>query len=347
MNDYEARRAANIARNRALLSTLDLPAAASRAHPLTTTTNTTTGAPRPAASARPTKRARKRSPSAPTNQPTRTSARLAAGPPTTRPVYTSPPPSPRARLRRKTPSGARALPKNKRYPTPPPATTSPPPASTAELMARWSAWTPSAPAPTRDAPGAASRLRFHFADAPAFTPNASPAEMLRQGVFGGSYFRPYRSRALGGATVRDDWRELPAAWLAGLDVPRRVAGAAYDAAANRYGVACGQSIEEWEAAGWIDVRWDVRGWFQWYARFFQGRRCEDDERQIGRWRRCVGETGRWRRLLLKKYVRDGVREVWDGTEGEGEVSPVNHQTCLHWAYQITQRDLDTYWQTGA
>jgi len=56
-----------------------------------------------------------------------------------------------------------------------------------------------------------------------------------------------------------------------------------------------------------------------------GRRCEDDERQVGRWRKCVGETWRWRRVLLKKYVRAGIGELWvDGEEVGGEFSPVVH-----------------------
>lgn len=119
----------------------------------------------------------------------------------------------------------------------------------------------------------------------------------------------------------------------------------YDPEVNKFGVACGQSIEAWEASGWIKHEFDVRGWMQWYVRFFRGRRCEDDERQVSRWKKCVGETGRWRRMLLKKYGQMGVRTVWDdGEEEEGrEVSPVMHQTCLHWAFEVRQEVLDEYW----
>ena len=89
----------------------------------------------------------------------------------------------------------------------------------------------------------------------------------------------------------------------------------------------GQSIEEWEAAGWINYNFDPRGWFQWYTRFYQGRRCDDDERQVGRWRRCVGQTGRWKGILLKRYNEKGIRGV-HGDDAE-EVSPVVHQICDH------------------
>lgn len=146
--------------------------------------------------------------------------------------------------------------------------------------------------------------------------------------------------------VEDDWKELPEEWIEDLDPNMYLMNPSYDQSVNKFGVACGQSIEEWEAAGWIAHEYDVRGWFQWYCRFFQGRRCEDDERQISRWRKCVGETGRWRRILLKKYLAMGVREVFDDGEDEDvrEVSPVIHQTCHHWAYEVRQDDLDRAWK---
>lgn len=195
------------------------------------------------------------------------------------------------------------------------------------IRAGWTSWGATAPPPTRD-----EESTFHFEDEPTFTPNKSPEEMMREGCFGGSYWRPLHSRRLG-TTIADDYRELPVSWMSGLDVEKFLSSPEYDPEVNKYKVSSGQTIEEWEAAGWINHTYDVRGWFQWYCRFFMGRRCEDDERQISRWRKCVGETGRWRRMLLKKYVSMGIREVFDdGEEEEGnDVSPVMHQTCHHWA----------------
>lgn len=215
-------------------------------------------------------------------------------------------------------------------------------ASIDELRASWSSWTAVALAPTRDDSGT-----FHFISHPEFTPNKSPAEVLREGAFGGSYFRPLYSKKLR-ATISDDYLELPSSWIEGLDANYFLTSSTYDPEANKFKVACGQSIEEWEANGWINHRWDVRGWFQWYCRYFAGRRCEDDERQISRWKKCVGPTGRWRRMLLKKYVSSGVRTVWDDGEDEDapEVSPVMHQTCHHWAFEVTQDILEEYWRTG-
>lgn len=217
-----------------------------------------------------------------------------------------------------------------------------PDANLDELRVSWASWTVSAPPPTRDSSGV-----FHFESNPDFTPNKSPAEVLCEGAFGGSYFRSLYSKKLG-ITISDDYLELPPSWIEGLNREQYLTSPAYDPEANKFKVACGQSIEQWEASGWINHKWDVRGWFQWYCRFFAGRRCEDDERQVSRWKKCVGPTGRWRRMLLKKYVSSGVRTVWDDGEDEDtpEVSPVIHQTCHHWAFEVTQDILDKYWRTG-
>jgi hypothetical protein len=210
------------------------------------------------------------------------------------------------------------------------------------IRAHWTNWTPSAPPPTRDESGT-----FHFSSHPTFLPNKSPEEVIREGCFGGSYFRALRSSKLG-IVIENDYKELPDGWVDGLDISKYLTSPTYDPEVNKFKVACGQSIEEWEAAGWINHDHDVRGWFQWYIRFFQGRRCNDDERQVSRWRKCVGETGRWRRMLLKRYMVLGVREVFDDGADEDvpEVSPVMHQTCHHCAFEVRQDILDEFWRSG-
>lgn len=210
------------------------------------------------------------------------------------------------------------------------------------IRAGWADWKPSGSPPIRD-----ENSVFHFEAHPLFNPNKSPEEIIREGCFGGSYFRPLFSKKLG-ITVSGDFRELPSSWTSGLDIPRYLTSSSYDIDVNKYKVSCGQSIEDWEAAGWINHSFDVRGWFQWYCRFFMGRRCDDDERQVSRWQKCVGNTGRWRRMLLKKYVAMGVKEVFDDGEEEEsvEVSPVMHQTCHHWAFEVRQGILDEFWKTG-
>jgi len=98
----------------------------------------------------------------------------------------------------------------------------------------------------------------------------------------------------------------------GLDIATQVASDQYRPAANRYGVRSGRTLgskdafglDAWEQAGWI-IEQDPYGWFQWYCRFFLGRRSMDDDRQIGRWGAMCGEKGRWKRNLIARCLREG------------------------------------------
>ncbi|KAK8004556.1 Na+/H+/K+ antiporter P-type ATPase [Apiospora arundinis] len=332
MDGYEARRLANIKRNAELVQDLGLEdnkAQEAKAAPPSSTS-----------------KRRKLDPAPPTR---------------TEPEKTA---NPRSRTTTKSSrtKGAAAPQKTKAElsPSPPPTARTHPDIDA--IRAGWTSWTPNAPPPTRDE----TTGEYHFASHPDFRPNKSPESILREGAFGGTYFRPLYSKRLG-ITIEDDWRELPDEWISGeggsgsINVEKQLTSLEYDPAVNKYGVRCGQSIEEWEAAGWIAHEYDVRGWFQWYCRFWMGRRCVDgdggestgeDERQISRWKKCVGETGRWRRILLKKYVQMGVRSVFDEGDDEdddevrGEVSPVVHQTCHHWAYEVRQEALNRFWAEG-
>jgi hypothetical protein len=134
-------------------------------------------------------------------------------------------------------------------------------------------------------------------------------------------------------TIPSDFSDLPSEWISNLSPETYLTSPTPVPSTNKFRVLCGQSIEEWEVAGWIDYRFDPRGWFQWYTRFYQGRRCDDDVRQIGRWKRCVGPTGRWKRILLKRYKEKGIRDA----DAE-EVSPVVHQTCHHVPSPCPQTD---------
>ncbi|KAK4503571.1 hypothetical protein PRZ48_004486 [Zasmidium cellare] len=317
MNDYEARRQEKIKKNQALLAGLDIK-------PIVTKPERGNGRPPP-----------KKRKLTETTAPSRTSARIASAP--VRQPYNEDELS-------KPIAFPRSVPKKRKIEQADEGEESLVPAKNVdEIQAGWTNWKPEAPPPTRED----STMVFQFEDYPDFRPNKSPEEMLREGCFGGSYFRPLKSRKLG-VVVQDDWKELPSEWISGLNVDRFLKSPTYNPDVNKFKVSCGQSIEEWEAAGWISHEHDVRGWFQWYCRFFQGRRCEDDDRQVSRWKKCVGETGRWRRMLLKKYMALGVREVFDdGAEEEApEVSPVMHQTCHHWGFEVRQDDLDRYWASG-
>ncbi|WKT54178.1 hypothetical protein QSH57_004762 [Fusarium oxysporum f. sp. vasinfectum] len=151
-----------------------------------------------------------------------------------------------------------------------------------------------------------------------------PNQIIREGSFGGSYWRPLFSKRFV-ITIQDDWRKLPSSLMAGLNVDEYLTSDTYNPEINKYRVACGQSIEEWEAAGWIAHEYNIRGWFQWYCRFWMGRRCFDDERQISRWKKCVDD---------------------DGDADDVDASPVVHQTCHRWAYEVRQDALERFWAEG-
>ncbi|KAK9974773.1 hypothetical protein ABG768_022850 [Culter alburnus] len=169
-----------------------------------------------------------------------------------------------------------------------------------------------------------------FKDHPEFTPNITPKEVLQAGSFGGTYFRPIYS-SITKQHYKDVWQELPEDWLDGLNISKQVASSTYRENVNTYNVKCGGSLEMWESSGWI-VPQDPYGWFQWYCRFYQGRRTVDDARQISRWAKCAGVKGRWRQNLITKVVRSGCAYDNPG------VSPVVRQTLQHWGYKLTLED---------
>ena len=189
--------------------------------------------------------------------------------------------------------------------------------------------------PTRSKTG-----EFIFNDAPDFKPNLSPQEVLQAGSFGGGYFRDITS-SVTKTTYKDAWKELPDDWLEGLDIKTQVASQTYRTSINRYGVNCGVKTDKsdsfglkaWESSGWMAAQ-DPYGWFQWYCRFFQGRRSDDDERQLSRWMKCCGPKGRWKSNLIGKCLRDG--KSYD----DASVSPVVRQTLQHWGYRLTRAHFD-------
>jgi hypothetical protein len=95
-----------------------------------------------------------------------------------------------------------------------------------------------------------------------FMPNLTPEEMIRGGIFGGTAFRPYFSSVVGQQlSSEEDMDEFPSEWFTGLDKESRLTSSTFDPDMNRFGVKAGQTLEEWEKAGWIR-RQDPRGWWQ-------------------------------------------------------------------------------------
>jgi len=135
---------------------------------------------------------------------------------------------------------------------------------------------------------------------PDFTPELTPKEMLRLGVFGGKYMTDTRG-------------EFPADWFAGA----RLSPGGRDPALNYFGVDASQKLSVWRDKGWLHPD-DPRGWFQWYCRYYMGRRLpEEDRRQIRRW----------------KAMRRHIRQIEKNCErGDLGCRPRQRQALLQWAY---------------
>ena len=134
---------------------------------------------------------------------------------------------------------------------------------------------------------------------PAFKPELTPKQMLALGIFGGKYMTDCR-------------KEFPASWFthAKLSPVRK------DPSLNYFGVDASTPLSYWRRKGWIAEQ-DPRGWFQWYCRYYMGRRSDDDARQIERWKQIVRHIAQIERAC---------------EPGDLHCRPRQRQAVLHWAY---------------
>lgn len=135
---------------------------------------------------------------------------------------------------------------------------------------------------------------------PDFSPELTPKQMLRLGVFGGKYMTDCR-------------KEFPADWFTKAKLcPER-----HDPALNHFKVNASKPLWYWRKKGWIYPD-DPRGWFQWYCRYYMGRRLpEEDKRQIARW----------------KAIRRHISQIHKHCKpGDLACRPRQRQAVLHWAY---------------
>lgn len=134
-----------------------------------------------------------------------------------------------------------------------------------------------------------------------FTPDLTPKQMLALGVFGGKY-------------MTDCKREFPKSWF----TRAKLSPEHHDDSLNFFHEHASQPLGVWQEKGWINEKHDPRGWFQWYCRYYRGRRLpEEDQRQIKRWKAMTRHIAQ---------VKRGCRK------GDLTCRPKQRQALLHWAY---------------
>ncbi len=136
---------------------------------------------------------------------------------------------------------------------------------------------------------------------PDFKPDLSPKEMLALGVFGGKY-------------MTDCQKEFPKSWF----TRAKLSPEQHDDTINFFHKHASQPLKVWREKGWINEEHDPRGWFQWYCRYYMGRRLgAEDERQIKRW----------------KAIRRHISQIRKNCQAKDlTCRPAQRQAVLHWAY---------------
>ena len=158
-----------------------------------------------------------------------------------------------------------------------------------------------------------------------FSTNETPVEIIKEGSFGGTYFRDiYYS--VNDKFYKNSWKEFKE--LESIE-RKYYCSDYYNVNVNKYGVKCGTSLRFWESKGWIN-KIDHYGWFQWYFRYYLGRRSKDDERQIRRWK---GMVSRFKGILIKM-----IKDV-DSRFDDYNISPKIRLILLHWGYELKESDV--------
>ena len=159
----------------------------------------------------------------------------------------------------------------------------------------------------------------------SFNLNKTPIEIIKEGVFGGTYFRDIYS-CVNGKWYRNSWKEFN--FLKDIN-PKLYASNYYDVNVNKYKVKCGSSLQFWENKGWVREQ-NPYGWFQWYCRYYLGRRSNNDDRQIKRW---INIVNRFKSILIRMIKNKGVKY------NDYSISPKIRQILLHWGYELVENEV--------
>ena len=132
-----------------------------------------------------------------------------------------------------------------------------------------------------------------------FKPELTPKQMLFLGIFGGKY-------------MTDCKEEFPKDWFKRAKLNSEF----HEENLNFFKVNASQPLSVWRKKGWI-FKEDPRGWFQWYCRYFMGRRIPKiDEVQIKRWK------------AMKRHITQVKKNC---KKQDLNCRPKQRQALLHWA----------------
>ena len=166
-----------------------------------------------------------------------------------------------------------------------------------------------------------------------FKPNLTPRQMFTMGSFGGTYWRPIKSK-FHNTTLKNKHKKY--SFLKGIpDNLMTRPFDKYDVKLNKYKKKVGTTLKFWENKGWMRESHPY-GWVQWYCDYYSGKRSADDARQIKRWQQLAGPNGRFRKWLVTQIMKKGGKDKWD----DESISPAIRQTLQHWGYKLTKKDFD-------
>eukprot|EP00478_Filoreta_tenera_P001466 GABV01001491.1.p1 GENE.GABV01001491.1~~GABV01001491.1.p1 ORF type:complete len:228 (+),score=82.10 GABV01001491.1:128-811(+) len=153
---------------------------------------------------------------------------------------------------------------------------------------------------------------------PNFRPELTPRQMLSLGVFDGKY-------------LNDCVLEFPREWFKDALDRDKLRPGDPDEDVNLLEISSRKSLQYWREKGWIPIvkgDEDVRGWFQWYCRYYIGRRGPSDEKQIKRWKAFKRHRGAIAASIQKMEEDERPRTQAQKRQHRAR----QRQALLQWAY---------------